>query len=118
MTTYFYNAYDKEVSDIKENNDYTECSKEYALELLDIQRENGSWVYWNRTNDLKRYDERPTEYNSNGYKISCIGNIPTGKSSVSMIHHIKSLNLEKGSFKIGVEENGYQTLSTINFEKI
>lgn len=59
-----------------------------------------------------------TKYNSNGYKLSVIGNIPVGCDSVRMHEHIKSLNTLKGSFKMGVEENGYQTVSTINFKKI
>ena len=180
MTTYFYNPFTKEVSDIKESYDFTETSKEGALELLDLQNEDGNWIYWNKT-DLKRYDERPfdkelflellnncvavytnsvgvclevdktyltnllnnetfakceytfhkssnflfvekivlcTVYNSNGFKISTNGDFPTGSDSIRMIEYIKSLNENKGTFKMQVERNGFGKLLTINFEKI
>jgi hypothetical protein len=58
------------------------------------------------------------KFNYQGFAISVKGHIPTGIKANVMIQHIKSLNLEKGSFEMQVEHNGYGTISKINFKKI
>lgn len=58
------------------------------------------------------------KFNYKGFAISVKGHIPIGHKTDVMIEHIKSLNLEKGSFEMQVEHYGYGTISTINFKKL
>jgi hypothetical protein len=56
ITSYFYDFYEKIVTNIAENG-FTEISADYAQKLIDQQSEQGQWVYWNST-ELKRFTER------------------------------------------------------------
>ena len=58
------------------------------------------------------------KYHSHGFAISVKGHIPTGIKATVMIEHIKSLNVQKGSFEMQVEHKGYGTISTISFKKL
>jgi hypothetical protein len=54
---YFFDFTEKIVTNIAENG-FTEISQNYAKKLIDQQTQNGDWVYWNSTTDLKRFTER------------------------------------------------------------
>jgi hypothetical protein len=61
---------------------------------------------------------KPTTFNYKGYSFSIIGNVPSGKSCVKMFEHINSLNTDKATFKMEVEQYNLVTVSEITFSKI
>ena len=59
------------------------------------------------------------EYVPKEFNIKVVEGIrPTGKDAIFMYKHIKSLGVNKGTFKMQVEYKGYGSISTIKFKAI
>ena len=69
---YFVNTFDKIVSNVKSNADFTEITKETAYSLLE-EHDNVyyNWIYFNET-ELKRYHERMGVHFDKNYFEYCL----------------------------------------------